>query len=65
MSETCKRICALMLLMLVSRPLPCAPARAENGGAQEVIVEVCTEKGPLKLRRAPDSGVNSAARRGR
>ena len=24
-------------------------------GAQDVIVEVCTEKGPLKLRRAPDS----------
>lgn len=55
MTQICRRLCALMLLVFFSRPLPCTPARAEAVGAQDVIVEVCTEKGPLKLRRAPDS----------
>ena len=61
MSETCKRICAFILLAFFSHPLPCTPARAESGEMQDVIVEVCTEKGPLRLRRAPDSNARVLA----
>lgn len=61
MTQTCKRICALMLLVLFNVPFFCPPVRAERDGTQDVIVEVCTEKGPLKLRRAPDSGARVLA----